>query len=138
MQEKIVKCPNCGVMMKVKNSKNEIDKRFSCPKCNASLHVKFPPISAKDSSETEPPQIAKSDKTLDPLSTVLVGGVGGYVIGQEVIKNDEDDSPILSSGESDDVGSEPAITPYSPTVFMDDVAPEMPDYMSDADISMMV
>lgn len=133
MQEKIVRCPNCGATMKVRNSKNEIDKRFSCPKCYASLHVKFPPVSTQESPETEPPQT--NPDYWDPLSAGVVGGVGGYIIAQD---NNDDDNNIPSLDDSGSVESDPAIDPIFPTAYMDDVAPGMPDYMSDADVSMLI
>ena len=41
MEVKRVKCPQCGVILEVKNSKNEAVKNFSCPGCHASLSVTF-------------------------------------------------------------------------------------------------
>lgn len=41
MEVKKVKCPNCGAVLSVKNSKNEALKLITCPKCKASLRVKF-------------------------------------------------------------------------------------------------
>lgn len=41
MEVKRVKCPKCGVILEVKNSKNEVVKNFTCPGCNASLSVSF-------------------------------------------------------------------------------------------------
>lgn len=135
MQEKIVRCPNCGATMKVRNSKNEIDKRFSCLKCKAPLRVKFPPVSTQESPETKPAQAVNSDETIDMLSKVIVGGVGGYIIAQD---NNDDDNNIPSLDDSGSVESDPAIDPIFPTAYMDDVAPGMPDYMSDADVSMLI
>lgn len=41
MQTKRVKCPKCGVVLDVKNSKDESVKRFVCPSCKVTLQVKF-------------------------------------------------------------------------------------------------
>lgn len=49
---KIVKCPNCGVTLSVKNSKNETDKIITCKKCNMKLHVSFPPNQAPLEAKT--------------------------------------------------------------------------------------
>ena len=43
MQTKRIKCPSCGVVLDVQNSKNELIKQITCPKCKAVLQVKFPP-----------------------------------------------------------------------------------------------
>ena len=43
MQTKRIKCPSCGVVLDVQNSKNELVKQITCPKCKAVLQVKFPP-----------------------------------------------------------------------------------------------
>ena len=43
MQTKRIKCPSCGVVLNVQNSKNESVKQITCPKCKAVLQVKFPP-----------------------------------------------------------------------------------------------
>lgn len=41
MQVKRVKCPNCGVLLDVKNTQNETLKELACPRCRAMLKVKF-------------------------------------------------------------------------------------------------
>lgn len=43
MQVKRVKCPNCGVVLDVKNSKNETQKQITCPQCESPLQVNFAP-----------------------------------------------------------------------------------------------
>ena len=46
MQIKRIKCPNCSVVLDVKNSKNETLKLITCPSCKAELQVKFAPQQA--------------------------------------------------------------------------------------------
>lgn len=41
MQIKRIKCPKCGVVLDVKNSKNETVKQITCPSCSSVLQVKF-------------------------------------------------------------------------------------------------
>lgn len=43
MQVKRIQCPQCGVVLDVKNSKNETAKQITCPSCNTVLQVKFTP-----------------------------------------------------------------------------------------------
>lgn len=52
MQTKRIKCPNCGVTLDVKNSKNEEVKQIICPKCKAILRVTFPPQQEPLKAET--------------------------------------------------------------------------------------
>ena len=48
MEQKQVKCPKCGVVLDVKNSKGELEKIFNCPKCQTALKVKFPQRKRED------------------------------------------------------------------------------------------
>ena len=43
MEVKRVKCSNCGIILEVKNSKNEAVKLIMCPQCKAPLRVRFQP-----------------------------------------------------------------------------------------------
>lgn len=43
MQTKRIKCPSCGVILDVKNSKNEEVKQIICPQCKCILQVRFAP-----------------------------------------------------------------------------------------------
>lgn len=42
MQEKIVRCPGCNAVLRVKNSKGEEEKIITCPGCRVRLKVRFP------------------------------------------------------------------------------------------------
>ena len=41
MQKKRIQCPQCGVVLDVKNSMNEPVKQIICPSCNTALRIKF-------------------------------------------------------------------------------------------------
>lgn len=50
MEIKRIQCPNCGVVLDVRNSKMEDEKLITCPQCKAVLKVKFrheAPLEAK-------------------------------------------------------------------------------------------
>ena len=84
MQTKKVTCPKCGVVLEVKNSKNEEVKQIRCPKCQAVLSVKFDtPIEAR-TYYTPKATNAESGATQ----------LGGYVSGatQLVLSSPEIDS----------------------------------------------
>ena len=75
MQTKRIKCPKCGVVLDVKNSKNEEVKQITCPSCKTFLQVKFQsqqePMEAK--TFYAPPKQAMADNG----ATQLVGGSFG-------------------------------------------------------------
>lgn len=41
MEIKRIQCPNCGVVLDVKNSEMEDEKQITCPQCKAILKVRF-------------------------------------------------------------------------------------------------
>ena len=47
-----IKCPGCGVILRVTNSKNEDEKRFACPKCGKHIVVPFYKLK-QDDGETQ-------------------------------------------------------------------------------------
>lgn len=73
MQVKRIKCPNCGVVLDVQNSKNESVKQITCPKCKSVLQVKFPPQQEPMEAET---YIAPKPNYSDDGATQLAGGYG--------------------------------------------------------------
>ena len=68
MQVKRIRCPQCRVVLEVKNTKGEAVKQIICPSCKTALQVKFdtpmeartyhipPRQSAPDNGETQLPQ----------------------------------------------------------------------------------
>ena len=61
MQIKKIQCPKCGVVLEVKNSKNEEIKYFNCPQCKTPLEVKFPhPMEAR-TFLANPPKTSSND-----------------------------------------------------------------------------
>lgn len=41
METKRIQCPSCGIILDVRNSKNEAIKIITCPQCKSTLRVKF-------------------------------------------------------------------------------------------------
>ena len=77
MQTKRVKCPKCGVMLEVNNSKNEVQKVIICPKCKTKLKVNFPP----QQEPIEAPTVYGTPKpTGNGGATQLGGGLSGATI----------------------------------------------------------
>lgn len=52
MQTKRVICPSCGVVLDVKNSKNETLKQITCPQCKSLLQVMFTPAQEPLTAQT--------------------------------------------------------------------------------------
>ena len=73
MQIKRIKCPNCGVVLEVKNSKNETIKQITCPQCKSVLQVKFAPQQEPIEAKTF---IAPRPNFSDDGATQLAGGDG--------------------------------------------------------------
>lgn len=77
MQTKRVKCPKCGVMLEVKNSKNEVQKVIICPKCKTKLKVNFPP----QQEPIEAPTVYGTPKPSgDGGATQLGSGLSGATV----------------------------------------------------------
>ena len=75
MQTKRIKCPKCGVVLDVKNSKNEEVKQITCPSCKTLLQVKFQPQQEPMEAKTfyAPPKQPVADNG----ATQLVGSSFG-------------------------------------------------------------
>ena len=57
-----IKCPSCGIILEVKNSKNEAVKRITCPNCKKQLAVNF--------ADTPP---TKPSPTSQPIAALYEG-----------------------------------------------------------------
>ena len=75
MQTKRIKCPKCGVILNVSNSKNEEIKHFNCKNCKTPLITTFPPQQEPLEAETyyAPPK----PKPVDNGTTQLAAGSFG-------------------------------------------------------------
>lgn len=72
MQEKRVKCTNCGVILDVRNSKGEAVKIITCPKCKSQLKVNFPPEAVQEPLEAKTVLV----NTPSGESPTVLGGAG--------------------------------------------------------------
>lgn len=84
MQIKRVKCPQCNVVLDVKNSENEEVKQISCPSCNTLLQIRFASQQKPIEAHTflEAPQ---NDSSSDSGETLLAAGASGAT---ELVKSD--------------------------------------------------
>ena len=61
MKELFIKCPSCGAVLQVKNSKNEEVKIINCPQCSTVLRVRF---------------LKRTDEVMDAETHIVGGGRG--------------------------------------------------------------
>lgn len=76
MQTKQIQCPKCGVVLEVKNSKNEEVKLITCPKCKTPLKVTF-----QKTLEAKTFLVTPKRPTTDGGETQLAGAGGETVLG---------------------------------------------------------
>lgn len=74
MQTKRITCPKCGVVLEVKNTKDEEVKQVTCPKCKTLLKVKF-------AQPIEAPTYYGGPKSGAEGATQLGGLSGATVLG---------------------------------------------------------
>ena len=65
METKKIQCPSCGVLLEVRNSKNEAVKIIECPQCGTQLRVRFP---------------QKDDSVMDARTFIAGMDIGGETI----------------------------------------------------------
>lgn len=71
---KRIKCPNCGAVLDVKNSKNESLKLITCPQCGAQLRVKFaPPKPAANQQPLDAETFVATPKTQQQGGDTILG-----------------------------------------------------------------
>ena len=81
MQTKRIQCPQCGVVLDVRNSKNEPVKQITCPSCNADLQVKFERHKEPIEAHTYyAPKISRENDGATELATPLTNPKAACVI----------------------------------------------------------
>lgn len=95
MEELRIKCPSCGIILDVRNSKNEAVKRITCPNCKKQLAVTF-------RDEPQPAQFVEmkmvqlADGSTKTIIKVLTSEHVIKVNGEQLVKDDE---VVLSVGD---------------------------------------
>jgi len=74
MQTKRIQCPNCKVVLDVKNSKNEKVKQVNCPICRSVLNVHFTSQEDLNSNEHKY-DVPLEQSTIKIGSSFIVDGV---------------------------------------------------------------
>lgn len=83
-----IKCPACGAVLEVKNSKNEAVKRISCPQCKKHLAVTFRE-EPKPAQFVEIKMVQLSDGSTKAIVRALTAEHIVKVNGEQLQKDDE-------------------------------------------------
>jgi len=83
-----IKCPACGAVLEVKNSKNEAVKRISCPQCKKHLAVTFRE-EPKPAQFVEIKMVQLSDGSTKTIVRALTAEHIVKVNGEQLQKDDE-------------------------------------------------
>ena len=75
MQIKRIKCPKCGIVLDVKNSKEQASVRLHCPNCRTLLQVSFPP---EEEPVEAPTFYARPKQPVDNGATQLGGNYSAH------------------------------------------------------------
>ncbi len=95
MEELRIKCPSCGIILDVKNSKNEAVKKITCPNCKKQLAVTFRE-EPKPAQFVEIKMMQLSDGSQKTIVRALTDDHVVKVNGEQLQKDDE---VVLSPGD---------------------------------------
>ena len=88
MEELRIKCPSCGIVLEVRNSKNEAVKRITCPNCKKQLAVTFRE-KPKPAQYVEIKMVQLTDGTQKTIVRALTDDHIVKVNGEQLLKDDE-------------------------------------------------
>lgn len=109
MEELRIKCPSCGIVLEVRNSKNEAVKRITCPNCKKQLAVTF-------HEEPQPAQYVEikmvqlTDGSQKTVVRVLTDDHEVCINGERLLKDDE---VVLAPDDKLEIDGKPQFTPAS-------------------------
>lgn len=88
MEELRIKCPSCGIVLEVRNSKNEAVKRIVCPNCKKQLAVTFRE-EPKPAQYVEIRMVQLADGSQKTIVRALTDDHIVKVNGERLLKDDE-------------------------------------------------
>ena len=88
MEEMRIKCPSCGIVLDVRNSKNEAVKRITCPYCKKHLAVTFHE-QPKPAQYVEIKMVQLADGSSKTIVRALTDNHVVKVNGEQLQKDDE-------------------------------------------------
>lgn len=109
MEELRIKCPSCGIVLEVRNSKNEAVKRITCPNCKKQLAVTFRE-EPKPAQYVEIKMVQLADGSQKTIVRALTDDHEVKVNGERLMKDDE---VVLAPGDSLEIDGKPQFTPMA-------------------------
>ena len=109
MEELRIKCPSCGIVLEVRNSKNEAVKRITCPNCKKHLAVTFHE-EPKPAQYVEIKMVQLADGSQKTIVRALTDDHVITVNGERLLKDDE---VVLAPGDNLEVDGKPQFAPAS-------------------------
>ena len=89
MEELRIKCPSCGIILDVRNSKNEAVKQIVCPNCKKHLAITFHEEQPKPMQFVDIRMVRLANGSSKTLVRLLADGHIVKVNGQQLQKGDE-------------------------------------------------
>ena len=109
MEELRIKCPSCGIVLEVRNSKNEAVKQITCPNCKKHLAVTFRE-EPKPAQYVEIKMVQLADGSQKTIVRALTDDHEVKVNGERLMKDDE---VVLAPGDSLEIDGKPQFTPMA-------------------------
>lgn len=109
MEELRIKCPSCGIVLEVRNSKNEAVKQITCPNCKKQLAVTFRE-EPKPAQYVEIKMVQLADGSQKTIVRALTDDHEVKVNGERLMKDDE---VVLAPGDSLEIDGKPQFTPMA-------------------------
>lgn len=107
MEELRIKCPSCGIVLEVRNSKNEAVKQITCPNCKKHLAVTFHE-EPKPAQYVEIKMVQLADGSQKTIVRALTDDHEVKVNGERLMKDDE---VVLTPGDSLEIDGKPQFAP---------------------------
>ena len=109
MEELRIKCPSCGIVLEVRNSKNEAVKQITCPNGKKHLAVTFRE-EPKPAQYVEIKMVQLADGSQKTIVRALTDDHEVKVNGERLMKDDE---VVLAPGDSLEIDGKPQFTPMA-------------------------
>ena len=129
MEELRIKCPSCGIVLAVRNSKNEAVKRITCPNCKKQLAVTFRE-EPKPAQYVEIKMVQLADGSQKTIVRALTDNHIVKVNGERLLKDDE---VVLGPDDQLEIDGKPQFgakakqeSPQAPTVVSKPVPASIP------------
>lgn len=126
MEELRIKCPSCGIVLEVRNSKNEAVKRITCPNCKKQLAVTFRE-EPKPAQYVEIKMVQLADGSQKTIVRALTNDHKVCINGERLLKDDE---VVLAPGDHLEIDGKsqfmPMAEPKSTPAPTPTPAPEVP------------